>query len=563
MSRSVVSWVSTVRDIDRLRQIVTVLVRHGFGEVVQRTGLARVLRRPEETGNDVTPSKTNGESPGMGVRMRLALQDLGPTFVKLGQILSTRADLFPDDFIKELAELQDQVRPVPFGTLRKEVEAELGATIEETFDGFNESPLASASIAQVHRAKLKCADGETIDVVVKIQRPRIKSLIERDVELLYLLARAIERSIPEARIYRPVGLAAEFDRVITAELDFVQEADHAERFLAAFDQERSVRFPRVYREASGKRVITLEFIEGLKLNTALEGGVNGKLLAQRTLHVLFTQIFEHGFFHGDPHPGNLMILGAPEDPILGMIDLGMVGRLTPQLRDKTIDLMLAAARRDPQGIADALYIIGTPTRKIDRNRYEAEVTFLAERYLGKPLKEIKVSLLIRDVIYGATKYGLEIPPDFMMLARTLLTVEGVGKRMHPDLDVFAEIQPFFLRLVRQRYSPERLTNSITRTLTRLSERAQHLPETLDEIIQDLRRGEMVINTRNTELPGATDLLGRRIFSGLTVASLIGGGSLLVASGAAQVFGYMMLSAAGVWLLGHGVRAARSYRRMTR
>ncbi|MCA9551264.1 MAG: hypothetical protein KC933_14605 [Myxococcales bacterium] len=559
-----VSLVSTVRDIDRLRQILIVLGRHGFGEVVQRTGLLRFIRRPGEThdlpdGLDEAETAPSVGHIGVGERVKLVLQDLGPSFVKLGQILSTRPDLIPAELCDQLKKLQDDVVPITAAEARGVLEASLGRGVDQVFTRFDDAHLASASIAQVHTATLD--DGS--EVVVKIQRPRIRTVIERDIELLYILAKAIERSIPEARIYSPVGLVSEFDRAMTAELDFTREADHAERFLQAFAHDETARFPVIYKEASGKRVLTMERLDGKKLSDALREGYRGERLAKVTLQILFTQIFKDGFFHGDPHPGNLMIMGTPEAPVLGMIDLGLVGRLSPALRDKTVDLMLAAARKDSQGVADALYAIGNPTKKIDRSKYEAEVTFLAERYLGKPLKEIEVSLLIRDIISGAIKFGLEIPPEFLMLGRTLMTVEGVGKQMYEDLDVFSEIQPFFIELVKDRYSPERISNNVIRTLTKFGERAGHMPDKLDEILDDLRRGELTLMARDPELPRATDLLGRRIFSGLTVAALIGGGSLLVASGTGAVAGYVMLGGAGVWLLGHGLRAARAYRKMTR
>ncbi len=576
-----VSLVSTVRDIERLRQILLVLGRHGFGEVVQRAGLGRLARRSADgpasspSSSPLAPSSGDAslepegqaqplKRPGVGVRLRLVLQDLGPSFVKLGQILSTRSDLIPADIIEELKILQDRVPPVDFEELREQVEGELGAPIDELFSNFSKEPLASASIAQVHRARLPSAEGGApSEVVVKIQRPKIKAIVERDIELLYLLARAIERSIPESRIYSPVGLVTEFDRSMTAELDFTREADHAERFRRAFADDPRARFPAVYPQASAKRVLTLEYLPGKKVEDAVRAGYSGEALARTALQVIFKQVFEHGFFHADPHPGNLLILGAPDKPVLGMIDLGLVGRLSPQLRDKTVDLMVAAVRQDAQGVADALYAIGTPTRRIDRVKYDAEVTFLAERYLGKPLYQIEVSALIRDIAYGAVKYGLEIPPEFVMLGRTLMTVEGVGKELHPDLDVFSELRPFFIELVKQRYSPERLSSELLRSVSRFGETAGQMPMKVDEILDDLRRGTLVVNARDPDMPQATDLLGRRIFSGFTVAALITGGSLLVSSGMGALAGYVMLGAAGVWLLGHASRAAWVSRQLNR
>ena len=541
-----VSLVSTVRDIERLRQILVVLGKHGFGEVVERTGLGKlVFKRKEEEPTGKL------ERIGLGARLRLVLQDLGPSFVKLGQILSTRPDLLPADIISELKQLQDHVPPVDFDQLQAMVETELGAPIAEQFESFDRDPLASASIAQVHRARLA---GE--EVVVKIQRPGIKSTVERDVELLYLLARAIERSIPEARIYSPVGMVTEFDRAISAELDFTREAEHAERFLRAFGDDPLARFPRIHPSASGRRVITMEYLDGQKPAEALAAGHSGERVAKNILRILFKQIFEEGFFHADPHPGNLLILGTHEEPVLGMIDLGLVGRLSPQLRDKTVDLMLAAVRQDPKALADALYSIGTPTKKIDRAKYDAEVAFLAERYLGRRLQEIEISGLVRDMVQGAMKYGLEIPPEFLMLGRTLMTIEGVGKEIYPQLDVFSELKPYVVDLVKARYSPQRISNDALRILSRFGESAVSYPEKFDEILDDLRRGTLVIGTKDSELPKASDLLGRRIFSGLTIAALIGGGSMLVHTGAATT-GYTMLSLAGAYLVAHMFRMWRA------
>ena len=557
-----VSLVNTVRDIDRLRQILVVLGRHGFGEIVQRTGLGRLVPRndapeiPTES-TDVPPIKR----VGVGERLRLVLQDLGHSFVKLGQILSTRPDLIPADIIAELKQLQDRVAPVAFEELETEVVAELGAPLSELFISFEKKPLASASIAQVHRAELRQKDGSVVQAVVKIQRPKIKTTIERDIELLYLLAAAIERTIPEARIYSPVGLVTEFDRAMSAELDFFREADHAQRLRRAFAEIPEARFPEIYADVSSRRVLTMEYLPGKKITQALEEGFSGPTLARTTLRIIFKQVFDDGFFHGDPHPGNLLILGTPEAPVLGMVDLGLVGRLSPALRDKTIDLMVAAVRQDSRGVADALYAIGNPTKKIDRIKYEAEVTFLAERYLGKPLKEIEVSLLIRDIVSGAIKYGLEIPPEFLMLGRALMTIEGVGKQMDPDLDVFSEMKPFFVDLLKQRYSPEKIGNDLLRTVTRFGERASNMPEKVDEILDDLRRGSLVLNTHDPSLPKVTDLLGRRIFSGLTLASLIAGGSVLVAVRGGDLAGYLMLGTAGIWLLGHALRAYTAGRKI--
>src|SRR6185503_3486637 len=245
---------------------------------------------------------------------------------------------------------------------------------------------AAASIGQVHRAVLRHPEGPK-DVVVKVQRPGVRSTVARDVELLHTLAALVERTVPESRIYSPTGLVDQFDRAITSELDFSLEAEHTEKFARNFAGHPSARFPKIYKDASSKQVLTLEFLPGKKVYEAIrEDGHEGPVIAKTSVGVIIKMIFEDGFFHADPHPGNILISGTPDAPVIGLIDLGMVGRLSPEMRDRTIDLMVGAVRQDHVAVADALYQIGTPTKKIDTRAYRAEVAELAEKYLGRPLK---------------------------------------------------------------------------------------------------------------------------------------------------------------------------------
>ncbi|MEO5729693.1 MAG: AarF/UbiB family protein, partial [Byssovorax sp.] len=254
------------------------------------------------------------------------------------------------------------------------------------------------------------------------------------------------------------------------------------------------------------------------------------------------------FFHADPHPGNILILGAPDKPVIGLIDLGMVGRLSPEMRDRTVDLMVAAVRQDHIAVADALYAIGTPTKKVDMRDYRGEVALLAEKYLGRPLKEIDLAAMITDLIRGATKYGLEIPPDFMLVGKALMTMEGVGKEIDPDLDVFGEARPFFLDLLRKRYSPERVGNEIWRGLERFSGAAYDLPQQTREILDDLRLGRLTLQTSNPHLPALVDRLARRLFSGLVVASFTLSGAGLLAAGKQEGLGIALLVVAALVVL---------------
>lgn len=520
------SLLTTVRDIDRLRQIATVLVRHGFGQVVSRTGIAGVLRLKS------TPPPQMGVSGdkalSIGERLRLVMQDLGPTFVKLGQIISTRPDLIPEDICQELKRLQDDVEPVPFEELRPHVEAELGANLTELFEQFDDTPLASASIGQVHRAKLR-ADHDITDVVVKIQRPGIQSTVERDLDLLHIMARALERTMPETRVYSPSRMVEEFDRAIRAELDFSVEADNAERFAQNFANDTQVQFPDICRPFSSRRVLTMGFLPGCRVDEARAHGHDGERISKTAVQTTIKMIFDDGFFHADPHPGNVLVSGTIDRPTLGLVDLGLVGRLTPRMRDRTIDLMVAAVRRDYRGLADALYALGKPSRKVDRSAFEAEVALLADKYLGRTLGDIAFTTMIADLIGGARRFGIQVPPEFLMVAKTLMTVEGVGKQLYPELDVFEEVKPYFLNLLKRRYAPERLSNELLGTALRLSNVATDLPPQLQELFDDLRKGALQMQVRDPGLLLAARELGRRFFGGLFAGSLVIAAAILISA----------------------------------
>ncbi len=566
-----ISVVSAVRDLGRLREITSVLVRHGFGEVVTRVGFGRKPRKG--TASDPPPSARGADDPpeistdelakgeeektrtSTAERIRLVIQDLGPSFIKLGQIASTRPDLLPPDLITELKKLQENVPPVPFEDVKKVIETSLGQTLEQVFVSFDETPLAAASIGQVHRAVLATPDGDQ-QVVVKVQRPNVGVTVQRDLELLHIMAAALERAIPETRLYSPIGLVQQFDRSITAELNFTIEGENGERFAKNFEGTplgELARFPKVYKQASSKHVLALEFFDGLKVDKAVQAGVSGKVVAKNAVGVVIKMIFEDGFFHADPHPGNVIIMGNPDwsVPVIGLIDLGMVGRLSPELRDRTVDLMVAAVRKDSYAVADALYQIGRPTKKVDMREYRAEVALLAEKYLGRPLKEIDLSAMLRDLVQGAMKYGIEIPTDFLLVGKALMTLEGIGKQLDPELDVFGEAQPYFIDILKKRYSPQRLGNELIRGVEQLSRAGYDVPIQAREILEDLRLGRLVIKTADPGLPLATDRLGRRLFTGLVISSSTLAGALVMPH--QLIAGIILFAFAGTLLVLHTLR----------
>lgn len=579
--------VSAIRDLGRLREISTVLVRHGFGEIVTRAGFGGGKKRAREeaaitdgngTGQvgQVAPPLTQltegaaaeeipdaerlrGEEEKKRIstseRARLVLQDLGPSFIKLGQIISTRGDILPEELITELKKLQDEVPPIPFSDIKNAIESSLAAPLENLFVSFDERPLATASIGQVHRAVLETTENgitRNVDVVVKVQRPGVAATVARDLELLHIMAAALERAIPETRIYSPIGLVQQFDRSITNELNYLVEADNAERFAQNFVSKPIARFPRVYKHVSSKTVLTLEFFDGRKVDKAVADGFDGPRIAKEALAVVIKMSFEDGFFHADPHPGNVIVMGTPEEPIIGLIDVGMVGRLSPELRDYTVDLMVAAYRKDSYGVADALYKIGRPTKKVDMREYRAEAAMLAEKYLGRPLREIEMSAMIRDLVQGAMKYGIEIPTDFMLVGKALMTIEGIGKQLDPNLDVFGSAGPHFIEILRLRYSPQKLGSELLRGVGQLSRTGYDMPMQVGEVLEDLRLGRLALRTLDPEMPRATDRLGRRIFTGAILAALIASGTLLLSRGVHEVFAQAMLVVAGIVWFGHTV-----------
>jgi len=544
------SIVTAFRDMDRLRQITQVLAKHGFGELISRMGLSKGAAAGAQQ-----PTTT----AQLGERLRLALQDLGPTFVKLGQMISTRPDLVPEEIVAQMRRLQDDVPPFSTEEARAQIERTLGAPVAEIYDSFTDEPLASASIGQVHRATLRQEGADDpVEVVVKVQRPGIEAVVARDLSLLHGLARLLEGSIPESRVYSPVGLVREFDRAITAELDFTTEAQNAVRFSDNFADDDTIRFPRVHREVSGKHVLTQEYFEGLKVTDAVRRGASGSAIAQDAVRLVLKMVFEDGFFHADPHPGNILILPRPaegerygsEALTIGLLDLGLVGRLTPQLRDRAVDLLMAAARNDGDAMADAMLAIGRSRAKVDREAFRAHVRQVAELHLDRPLQEIELSAVIRDIVAGAMKFELEIPVELTMMFRALMTIEGVGKEIDPELDVLEVAKPYLARIILQRYNPRRLGEDLLRDAGRLSSLARGLPDQLQEILEDTRQGRLQIRAVDPEGSRATERLGRRIRAALLSAALLGSAVALLIARVQPALAWTLLAAAAVWLAGH-------------
>ena len=561
------SILTAVKDIERLQLITRVLVRHGFGAVVQRLGLPSLLARagktkePEEQQDPLSeaqPSRT-AESMPLAVRLRLVLQELGPTFVKLGQIISTRPDIIPADIINELKKLQDDVPPFSEEEARVVIQQCLAAPVEDIFTTFEPKPLAGASIAQVHRATLAVEGQDApVEVVVKVQRPDIDEMVRQDLNLLHMLASLIERAIPESRVYSPTGLIQEFDQAITAELDFTIEAVNATRFAENFAEERALKFPTIFKQTSGKKALTMEFLDGLKVDEAVERGADRQWIAETGVRLILKMVFEDRFFHADPHPGNILIMPRPEGGAykpgqqiqLGVLDLGLVGRLSRSLRDHVVDLLMAAARNDAEGIADCMLAMGRPRGTVDYQGFRRRVQVLCDRHLNRDLGDIDASTIMVDVVSAAIKYDLEIPVELTMILRSVMTIEGVGKEIYPELDLLKVAKPYLTRIVVQRYNPQKMGAELMRGLMRLSGVAKDLPMQLQTLMDDMHHGRLRVQIIDEQVAKSTERAGSRVRAALVSTALLGGGTALLAVGTYEPLGWIMLVGAVLWMSTH-------------
>jgi len=512
--------IQAVQDLKRLREISVVVARHGFGELWDRAKIWDVLGRREE----VRPSPEEMRAT-TARRFRETLAELGPTFIKLGQILSSRPDILPADFIAELSHLQDRAAPMPVKLVLELIEQGLGKPAHQLFASIDPAPMASASIAQVHRARL--ASGE--DVVVKVQRPRIEEQIRSDTDLLFYLARFLEGVIEETGIYTPTGIVSEFRSAMLLELDFDNEARNIEQFAKNHAGRPTVVIPRLYRELSSRTVITLQELKGVKLRQILDNpaSVDRKQLARHILDASFHQLFTDGLFHGDPHPGNVMVL---EGNRIGLLDFGLVGRLTRGMQESIILLVLAISLKDPDTVARLLYKVGVPDERINLHQFRQDIHDILERYLGLKLSEVDSGVLMKELVDLAMKYKIKIPKEYAVLSKAAATTEGIIRQLDPELDITEVALPYAKQLLFDRYNPTSMSGGFLRILLQLQGFLQDTPQQLAQILMDLEGGKFNVTVRNEELVRLNTnvkALGLLLFGGMIASALIVGAFSLV------------------------------------
>ncbi|WP_104062021.1 AarF/ABC1/UbiB kinase family protein [Arthrobacter sp. 4R501] len=502
--------------VHRYQEIGEVLARHGLGFLVGITGLERWV--PFHQG--LMGHERRAEPYTNPDHLRLALEELGPTFIKLGQLLSTRPDLLPLQYQTQLAKLQDAAPPVPGATIRQVIREELGSGPDEVFADFTLEPLASASIGQAHAATLH--DGTP--VVVKVRRPDVIPTIEADLDILQNLAVQISNRWEAAGDYNLPGIAAEFAQTLRAELDYLQEGRNAERFAENFASDPGVHIPRVFWETTTSRVLTLERIVGMKVNdlAALDGaGIDRAALAVRSAGTALKMVFEDGFFHADPHPGNLFIESGGR---IGLIDFGMVGEVNEKLRGQLGVLLTALARSDPGRVGSALLDLSVTRQPVDSSRLRADVTRFIALYEGRPLNQIEIGPLITQAVALMRTYHLQMPQELAKLLKMMIMAEGIGVELDPGFNLGVMLAPYARKLMLGRFAPQALASRMAAVSADAAELAGDLPELLRRVVDTLDTG-LEVHLRAAELEplvGRVERIGNRLVAGMIAAALIGG-----------------------------------------
>lgn len=545
----------TVRDLGRLQDIAGVLVRYGFGDMVRRVGLAGALERAGRLvhWNHAEEGLLQLEVPQ---RVRAALQDLGPTFVKLGQVLATRVDLLPPHWIAELSELQNAVPALDFERIRPQLAEDLGVEPEAVFARLEHRPIAAASLAQAHRATLH--DGT--EVVLKVRRPGIRDVVEADLRLLSHLATIVEKQIPELKRYRLGAILRQFGASLRRELDFAAECRNAERIALNFQGHAEIVIPKVYWEWTCERLNVQQFLHGIPgrdLDGLDAAGMDRRQLARTGAGIVLKMVLEDGFFHADPHPGNIFYMPGGA---IGVIDFGMVGRVSEQRRFQIVQLLHGLVGQDAQAVTDVLVDWAGDNADGDESLLQEAVDRFVDQYRGVPLKDLRMGGMLADVAAILREHGLTLPPDLALMIKAFITLEGLGRQLDPDFDMAGEARPFLERAILERYSPRVLARRGRRTLVSLLDLVRDMPKDVHRLLQAARRGRLRLQIEVDALRAFGDQVDRavsRLTIGVVTAALIVGSSIVlnsaggVSSRGLQILGataFVGAALGGLWVL---------------
>ncbi|HIO93562.1 MAG TPA: ubiquinone biosynthesis regulatory protein kinase UbiB [Leucothrix mucor] len=504
----------------RLIEINRVLIRHGLDDIIYNIPALNSLRfiyhiSPWNWGKKETRPR--------GERIRKALEDLGPVFVKLGQMLSTRRDMLDEEIADELAKLQDNVPPFPPKLAREIIERELDQPIDELFQFFENEPLASASIAQVHAATLRTGE----EVIVKVVRPEIEKTIKHDIELMYLMAKMITRFSAVGKRLRAVEVVQEYEKTILDELDLMREAANAGQLRRNFKDSKDLYIPKIYWNQCSLNVMTMERIYGVPSGDIAQlhaAGADMKRLAERGVNIFFTQVFTHNFFHADMHPGNIFIdIHNPKDPKYIAVDFGIVGTLTPEDQSYLADNFHAFFNRDYKGVAEAHIASGWVPADTNASEFESAIRTVCEPIFQLPLKEISYGKLLLRLFQTARRFNMEVQPQLVLLQKTLLNIEGLGREVYPDLDLWETAKPFLQRRVDQQYGFRSLLKAAKTDLPKLMEQTPHIPVMVNEIIHHIHKQQVNQQSESQQLEQLREEIkhhNKRIIITITGATLL-------------------------------------------
>lgn len=548
----------SVRSLNRLRRIALVLTQHGFGHIVARINLSRfvpVWALPKQ----FAPKPVDEAGESIGRRIVQVCNELGPTFIKLGQMLSTRGDLLPGDIIQELRSLQDDVPPFDNAVARDILARELGRPVEACFASLSPEPLASGSIGQAYRA---VSHGGT-SLVVKVRRPDIDDVIRHDLQLLAWLAESAESLIPESRMYRPTMLVNELEQTLTRELDYINEASATARFERAFADDEGVRIPKVYWDFTSPRVLTLQALEGDNVDRAItraeSGGVHldRALAGKRLADAFLKMVFEVGAFHADPHPGNILI----EPPAtVGLIDFGQVGTISDEMMTQIVVMVYAAVSREVDVVVDSLADLGALGPQTDRRNLARSLQSLLDKYYGLPVKRLQLDVLLNEFTEVVRRHDVVIPREVFMLIKSAGMASTVITRLNPDLNLLESLQVRLQRTFRERLSPKRLTREVSVWGWHLMSILRHAPGQVRDLMRNLSTGGWRMHVEHENLNRLTQELDRssnRLAFSIVIASIIVGSSVVLSAGSQitilgiqlQTFGVIGYLVAGVLGLG--------------
>lgn len=557
---------TTYKNINRVRQIINVFLKHEFGHIIDQLRLHRYVSLRKRL-------KIFGQWPAIKghtvpERLRMAFAELGPSFIKLAQLLSSRPDLITAPFADEFKKLQDKVPPFSSEEAKKIIEEETHLPIDKIFAKFHDKPTAAASIAQVHHGTL--LDGS--DVIIKVQRPDIREQIETDINILTTIAQLMNKHIPESRFFNPTGIVEEFSRTVRKELDFSEEAKNCLRFRKNFENNPHIYIPKIYSAFSTEKILTMERIEGVRIDdiSAIEGmGLDRRGLAKNGVDAYFKMALEDGFFHADPHPGN--IFAMPEGQI-GFMDFGIVGRVTDEMKETMANTFLALINKDFDRLIDQYIELGLVPEEIDlvafRKGFKADLVYFMEPLYGLTLKEINFAEYIDMVTHLAMKHNMKIPSDLLLVNKALLILENIGRELDPDFNFIAAAEPYASKLVREKLSPSRIYEKVKKNVEEAGDFIVLFPRQMKQIIRKILKDDIHVKMYHVNLPEFMkdmDKSSNRISFSLIVSSILLSSAILHATGVGpkiygmSILGFLAFGFAfllGIWLIISIIRSGR-------